>query len=119
MSLEGYYTSFYVHTLSRYQWPVLWAHRPRETALPDGKFHLCDLVGSQHVSQVAAKLTPCWGVPAANDAQHGPESPRSPGLKSRGSTKLPKLPMVRKGSKWYRGRLLRDSGARVFIGTIP
>ena len=31
--------------------------------------------------------------------------------------KIPKLPMVRHGKKWYRARLLKDSGQRVQIGT--
>ena len=30
--------------------------------------------------------------------------------------KIPKLPMVRHGKKWYRARLLKDSGQRVQIG---
>lgn len=32
--------------------------------------------------------------------------------------KIPKLPMVRHGKKWYRARLLRDTAARVTIGEI-
>lgn len=30
--------------------------------------------------------------------------------------KIPKLPMVRHGKKWYRARLLKDTGSRVQIG---
>ncbi len=33
--------------------------------------------------------------------------------------KIPKLPMVRHGKKWYRARLLRDTGNRVQIGGTP
>jgi len=30
--------------------------------------------------------------------------------------KIPKLPMVRHGKKWYRARLLKDTASRVQIG---
>ncbi|KAK9863572.1 hypothetical protein WJX84_000196 [Apatococcus fuscideae] len=53
--------------------------------------------------------------PATSPGADVMDSPRSSGLKTKASAKLPKLPMVLKGSKWYRGRLLRDSGPRVLV----
>ncbi len=52
----------------------------------------------------------------AEDQSH--EEPGEAGQKKR-ARKIPKLPMVRHGKKWYRARLLRDSGQRVHIGTPP
>ena len=49
----------------------------------------------------------------AEDQSH--EEPGEAGHKKR-LRKIPKLPMVRHGKKWYRARLLRDSGQRVHIG---
>ena len=49
----------------------------------------------------------------AEDQSH--EEPGEAGQKKR-ARKIPKLPMVRHGKKWYRARLLRDSGQRVHIG---
>ena len=42
------------------------------------------------------------------------QSHEEPGKKR--MRKIPKLPMVRHGKKWYRARLLKDSGQRVQIG---
>ena len=52
----------------------------------------------------------------AEDQSH--EEPGEAGQK-KWARKIPKLPMVRHGKKWYRARLLRDSGQRVHIGEPP
>ncbi|KAK9861745.1 hypothetical protein WJX84_011530 [Apatococcus fuscideae] len=70
---------------------------------------------AQHSPFESTLLDPKPAPSQGAEPPQGPESPRGSGLRSRTSFKLPKLPMVLKGSKWYRGRLLRDSGARVFI----
>ena len=46
------------------------------------------------------------GAPGNEGNAPGPKRPR----------KIPKLPMVRHGKKWYRARLLKDTAVRVQIG---
>ena len=52
----------------------------------------------------------------------GADSPRDGGTAAPGgppakrARKIPKLPMVRHGRKWYRARLLKDTAQRVHIG---
>ena len=48
-----------------------------------------------------------------SDDGHNSNGGHAPAAKMR---KIPKLPMVRHGKKWYRARLLRDTGSRVQIG---
>lgn len=48
-----------------------------------------------------------------SDDGHNSNGGHAPSAKMR---KIPKLPMVRHGKKWYRARLLRDTSSRVQIG---
>jgi len=50
-----------------------------------------------------------------NDDQSHDDPAEAPKRRMR---KIPKLPMVRHGKKWYRARLLKDSGQRVQIGKV-
>ena len=55
------------------------------------------------------------GESNSDNEDHSHEEPGgAPGKKR--MRKIPKLPMVRHGKKWYRARLLKDSGQRVQIG---
>lgn len=55
------------------------------------------------------------GESASDNEDQSQGDPSGPPGKRR-MRKIPKLPMVRHGRKWYRARLLKDSGQRVQIG---
>lgn len=46
----------------------------------------------------------------------GSASAGAGGGKPKRQRKIPKLPMVRHGKKWYRARLLKEAAARVLLG---
>jgi hypothetical protein len=51
-------------------------------------------------------------------SEDGNQSHGEQGPPVKRSRKIPKLPMVRHGKKWYRARLLKDTSARVQIGEL-
>ncbi|BDA45639.1 hypothetical protein COCOBI_07-4260 [Coccomyxa sp. Obi] len=64
----------------------------------------------RHLSTLPSSST--MDVDSHSDDGHNSNGARAPTGKLR---KIPKLPMVRHGKKWYRARLLRDTGSRVTI----